>query len=136
VSEAVLYYWEQLRKGNFEDAYHSLIELDDSYLPELIDCFYQEKNAHIQAILLEAIWQHRSATTLGYLKSLLTNANPDIWKLALDGIIAINNSQGLKILEDEKVRLQTLDSKTVSERLEWVEESYNQLQDNLEYGLG
>ena len=133
MSEKVLYYLEQLRKEpRDENAYHSLMELSDSDVPELITTFYEEKNPKIQVVLVEAIWQHRSLEVLVFLQEALRHHYPDVWKAALDGIVAINYPLGIKILADEKARLQSLDEKTVGERLDWIDEAYKQLQETLQ----
>ena len=116
-----------------EDAYHSLVELDDSYLPELMEAFKQEPRPQIQAVLVEIIWQHRSAETLPFLQELLGHYHSDVWKTALDGIVAINHPQGIQILADERARLQAFNNKTARERLEWIDEAYEQLQDGLSH---
>ncbi len=68
MNEEVVYYLERLHTGpRAEDAYHSLVELDDSYLPELMEAFKQEQSPQIQAVLVEVIWQHRSSETLPFL---------------------------------------------------------------------
>lgn len=130
MSDEVRYYVEQLRKGS-EDAYHALMELDNSYIPELMELFYQEKNSAMQAELLEVIWQHRSQQTLSLLQEALHYDSAEVWKTALDGIVALNHSRGLDILAHEKARLQTFTDKAASERLEWIVEAYQQLQENL-----
>lgn len=130
MSEEVLYYVQQLRKGD-ENAYHSLIELDNSYIPELIDLFHQETHSAMQAELLEVIWQHRSPETLSLLQEALHHAAPDVWKTALDGIVALNHPRGIDILAAEISRLQSLTDKAAGEPLEWVIEASGQLQDSL-----
>jgi hypothetical protein len=134
MSEEVVSHLERLHTGpRAEDAYHSLVELDDSYLPELMEAFRQEQSPPIQAVLVEVIWQHRSSETLPFLQALLRHYHSDVWKTALDGIVAINHPQGIKMLADERARLQALDDKTAQERLEWIDEAYQQLQDGLSH---
>ncbi len=134
MSEEVVYYLERLRTGpRAEDAWHSLVELDDSYLPELMEAFKQEQSPKIQAVLVEVSWQHRSSETLPFLQELLRHYHSEVWKTALDGIVAINHPQGIKILGDERARLQALNDKTARERLEWIDEAYEQLQDGLSH---
>ncbi len=135
MSKEVLYYLEQLRTGpRGEDAYHSLVELDDSYVPELVEAFYQEKNPKMQALLVEVVRQHRLPETLTFLQEALRHHHAEVWKSALDGIVAIRHPQGIKILADEKARLQTLNDTIASERLEWIDEAYEQLQERLQNG--
>lgn len=131
MTQEVLHYIEQLRKGS-EDAYHALIELDNAYIPELMGLFYQEKNSEMQALLLEVIWQHRSPDTLLLLQEALHYDDAEIWKTALDGIVALNHLQGLNVLADEKARLHTFTDKSATERLDWIDEAYQQLQENLQ----
>jgi hypothetical protein len=57
-----------------------------------------------------------------------------MWQCALDGIAAIKHSDGLKILADEIARLELLNDKKALERMEWVAEAYEQLEEALEHG--
>lgn len=133
MSEEVLFYLGQLRRGIYrEDAYHALIELDSSYLPEFISLFHQEKNPIIKALLLEVICKHKMLETLFFLQETLHSNDAHVWKTALDGIVAFNYPQSIEILVNEKARLQTCSDKGATERLEWIEEAYQQLQENLQ----
>jgi hypothetical protein len=139
VSEEVLWYVSQLRrsdKNRSNNAYFSLIELDDPYVPEIIEAFYQEKDPKAQVLLVEVIWQHRLPESLPFLHEILRHESSAMWQCALDGIVAINDPQGIKILADEKARLELLNDKTARERMEWIVEAHEQLKEALEHNEG
>ncbi len=113
---------------NAEDAYFALVEVDDSRLPELIEAFHAETSLDVKAILVEIIWQHRSRESLPFLFDAFRSLYPEIWKNALDGIVALRASEGRSYLESERQRI--LDEpQRDSARLEWIDEALRQMQE-------
>src|SRR5215467_17794 len=124
------HYLQQLREEDSENAFFNLLEIDDSLVPKLIEAYWHESSRDFRLVMLNAIWEHRLPTTLGFLGEALKDNDSEIWKEALDGIVAINALEGLEILEAEKRRLLPFRPKS-NDRLEWVEEALAQLSENL-----
>ncbi len=113
---------------NAEGAYFALVEVDDSRLPELIEAFHAETSLDVKAILVEIIWEHRLHESLPFLFDTFKNPYPEIWKNALDGIVALRASEGRGYLESERQRI--LDEpQRDSTRLEWIDEALRQMQE-------
>jgi hypothetical protein len=102
-------YLKQLR-DNAQNAWFSLVEVDDSAIPLLIDAYHFESNLAVKETLVEIIWQHRNPVVLDFLGEVLQHEDARLWKMALDGTVAINDRGGISVLEAEKNRLQAIQS--------------------------
>ena len=126
--EMISAYIEQLRTGDSEYAYSSLLtDISKTDVPKLIHAYHSETMLKVQAALVEIIWQQRLPETLEFIAVALENPHPEIWKSALDGIVAIGTPRAMTILQAEKKRLLALESERVSSRLEWIDEAIQQL---------
>ena len=99
--DIIAYYLQQASQGKNEDAFFALIHLDESQIPDLIHAYHDETNGEIQALLVEVISHYKQPTTLNFLASALQANNPQIWKIALDGIVSIGGKTSIQILEAE-----------------------------------
>jgi hypothetical protein len=129
---------EEIRQGS-DNAYYTLLTAaDESILPLLIESYCAEKNLNMRITLIELIWQQRSSKALEFLADVLQDSESDIWKEALDGIVAIDDPVGIEILEREKMRLLALSlaGKDIQGRTEWVKEALEQLREILQNGRG
>ena len=127
-NEIIAHYLLQLRQSKSEDTFFALIHLDESQVPDLINTYHDETNVDIQALLVEIISHYRQQASLSFLASALQNHNPQIWKNALDGIVSIGGQASIQMLEAQKQRLFV--EKHSSERVEWIEEALQQIQEN------
>ena len=67
VNDETRYYLDEARNGDFEAAYHGLIELPPDLLPDLAEAYRTEDDPQIRALIVEAVWQHRLPTSLDFL---------------------------------------------------------------------
>jgi HEAT repeat protein len=93
------YYLNEARNGGFDAAYHGLIELPSRLLPDLEEAYRGEADPEIRALIVEAIWQHRSPSSVDFLAVALEDPHPDVWKQALDGLVIIASPESRKVLE-------------------------------------
>jgi hypothetical protein len=116
-------YLELMRcgKGEFEDALRTLSEADSSVLPILIDAVNKPENSGIRPRIVHAIWQQRNPETIGFLAGLLRDADDEVWKEALDGLVTIGGSKGRAALR--LVR----DTMTDQSKAEWIDEALDQI---------
>jgi len=122
-------YVQRLHGPDHENAYFALIELDHSLVPDLIEAYRAEPSLRIKALLIEIISEYRLPRSLDFLAESLQDANEEIWKTSLDGIVKINDRSGLDILDKEKQRL-IVGKSADNTRVEWVEEAIRQLDEN------
>ncbi len=122
---------QQLHTADSEDAYFALLN-DTSVedLPALIAAYDGERNAKIKARLVKIVWQKRGPDTLEFLIQALQRPEADVWKAALDGIVAVRGEAALALLEAEKSRLYTTLTADISLRVDWIDEAIDQITRN------
>jgi HEAT repeat protein len=115
---------ESLCDGNDSDnAFHTLIEADKSIIPPLIQQFKTRVCGADRARIIEVIWQHRDKASIPFLASALRDAYPEVWRHALDGLVAIGGINSHAALIDFRS-----ESSEDSERVSWVDEAIGQIQ--------
>ena len=129
LAEYAAYYIERLGGPEGEDAYHSLVEADDAIVPFLIEAFRSERRPAIRAELVEIIWQHRVPETIQFLSEALEDRAPEVWKSALDGLVALGGQAAVEVLESAKQRARS------SERASWIDEALRQIQGEKNHGV-
>ncbi len=101
-SAQITHYLEQFRKGDRDDAFFGLLEMDHDILPELIAVFRRERDTRVRAFLVEVIWQHRQSSVIPFLGEALGDFEPVGWKQALDGLVALASPASLETLHAAK----------------------------------
>lgn len=85
--EAVAHYLE----CNDDDAFHGLRELGPEALPVLIEEFQSRRDPSQRALIIQVVSQHRLVESVEFLAAALFDPGPEVWKHALDGLVAISN---------------------------------------------
>jgi muramoyltetrapeptide carboxypeptidase LdcA involved in peptidoglycan recycling len=128
--EYASYYIERLEGPDGLNAWHSLDEADDAIVPFLIDACHVEANPEVRAELVEIIWHHHVPATAGFLGDTLRDPEPDVWKAALDGLVALGGHQALRVLESARPDMSSACSR-LREFGEWIEEAIGQVREHL-----
>jgi hypothetical protein len=115
----------RLRDGDY-DVFHSLIEADSSIIPEIIDAYRVEKDASVRELLVEAVWQHRQASTIPFLGEALHDAEPAVWKQAIDGLVTLGTSECIDALRIAKGRTFSRPVEA-DEYCSWIDEAIGQI---------
>lgn len=119
-NEYVAHHLKRMRQGQEQDAFFALIEGDPAAVPLLIEAFARDENRGIRARIVECVWQRRLPETVGFLAEALKDAEPAVWKQALDGLVTIGGSEVIRALEAARTELP-------AGRREWVDEALEQL---------
>jgi hypothetical protein len=120
----VQHYVAELRQGNRDNAFHSLIEADPAIVPLLIAEFAREPDARFRDELLRVIAEFRSADTIPFFAERLFDAH---WKAALDFFVAQASPEALAALE--RARTRRFDSQRERDEFRsWLEEAIAQAQ--------
>ncbi len=119
-------YMEQARSGDLEGAFHGLRELDSDALPALLEACRCEDDPNVRSLLVEAIWQQRQPSVIGFLGDLLGDPIPVVWKQALDGLVTLASPESLRVLRS------AADCEYDAERRAWIEEAIEQTADAIE----
>ena len=125
-----------LRRGPGKvDEYFELVEADHAVIPLLVAAFDAETNRSTRALLVDAIWEHRTPAVLEFLGRALADPDPPIWKNALDGFVALGSATALEALRAARGRVAAL-TPPDAERLQWVDEALEQIAGDLEAPAG
>lgn len=118
----VQHYLAELRQGDSDNAFHSLIESDPAIVPLLIAEFAREPDATFRDELLRVIAEFRSADTIPFFAERLFDAH---WKAALDFFVAQASPQAVAAVE--RARTRQFDSpRETDEFRAWLEEAITQ----------
>ena len=117
---------ERARSGDHEGAFHGLRELDSDALPALQQAYRCEDDPNVRSILVEAIWQHRQPSVIGFLADVLGDPMPVVWKQAIDGLVTLASPESLRVLRS------AAGSECDAERRAWIEEAIEQSADAIE----
>jgi HEAT repeat protein len=115
---------ERLR--NDRDAFFPLIEADDAIVPILIEACKTESDPGVRAELVEIIWQHRVPETVEFLSEALVDDAPEVWKNALDGLVALGGEAAINALESARNRGLSHRQGTAAQA-EWIDEAIQQI---------
>lgn len=133
VEARIAWYLDRLRNGERSDAFFDLIGLGPSALPILIDAFHKETEKSVKACLLNAIWEYRSSVSIPVLAEALNDPEPEVWKQALDGLVAMESREALNVLNAAKPRRLERDTEAVELR-SWLDEAIEQLTEQIRNG--
>lgn len=124
-AEQIDYYLEMFRRGDVEDAFHGLLEIDREILPELIDVFRVSKDVSVREFLVEVIWEYREKSVIPFLGEALRDSEPRVWRQALNGLVALASSAALDVLQ--AARIQEFPKRRDNENFHrWLEEAIEQ----------
>jgi HEAT repeat protein len=105
-----------------DDAWHSLVEVGPDALPYLIEAFHVSSDASAKLGLARVIAEYRSEDALPFFAECLRNAEPDIWKAALDGLVSLGGRATLDILTIAR-------NTSTPDRREWIAEAVEQIRE-------
>ncbi len=116
-------YIERARSGDHEGAFHGLRELGPDALPDLQEAYRCEDDPIFRSILVEAIWQQRESSAIGFLADVLGDPIPVVWQQALDGLVTLASPEALSVLRS------AAENEHDAGRRAWIEEAIGQAQD-------
>jgi hypothetical protein len=125
------FYLSKARNGEFDAAFHGLVELRNDLVRDLEKAYYAETDPRIRSLLVEAVWQHRLPSCADFLAAALEDPYPEVWKKALDGLVTLSSPESRRVLELAKSRMDTHDPAFRS----WIEEALDQFDEKTAYDL-
>ena len=118
----VQHHLAELRHGNGDNAFHSLIEADPAIVPLLIAEFRRQPEATFRDELLRVIAAFRLPDTIPFFTERLFDAH---WKAGLDFFVAQASPEALNALE--RARTRRFDSQRGTDEFRaWLEEAIAQ----------
>jgi len=126
---------EQFRRGDEGNAFHGLLELGDavSALPELIAQYRAASDLRLRTFLLEVIWEQRSPAAIPLLAEALSDPDPQVWRVALDGLVTLASPASIAALRQAAERCQSGQANRDHFR-QWLEEAITQAEEAISKG--
>ena len=128
------YYLEMVRRGDTDNAFHGLLELDHEILPELMAAFRSEQDTDVRELLVNVIREYREPSVLPFLGEALLDSGPRIWKEALNGLVALASPASLDVLRAART-LRFPKQHDTEEFRRWLEEAIEQAEAETLRGL-
>ena len=100
----VEHYLREWDSSGWASAYHSLVELGPQVLPELEKQLATSRDSKFRAALVELARQLHSEDALPLFEAALRDPSPEVWKAALDGLVASASPASLLLLEEAAER--------------------------------
>ena len=120
----VQHFLNELRHGNRDNAFHSLIEGDPAIVPLLMTEFSREPDAALRDTLLRIVAEFRRSDTIPFFAERLFDGH---WKTALDFLVAQASPEALSALEHAYTRKFESERETEDFRA-WLDEAISQTQ--------
>ena len=131
-SSAIAFYLERYRQGDYDSAFHGLLELEHSALSDLTQTYHASTDTSIRTFLLNVIWQYRQPSEIPLLAEALFDSEPEIWQEAMDGLVAISCSESLQALRRARTR-QFINDHDRQRFSEWLEEAIGQAESQMAF---
>jgi len=126
----IAYYLERYKNGHWDDAFHSLLEMDHRALPELMMEFRRTDDIDLRIFLVNVIWEHRQQSCVEFLREALFDLESRVWREALNGLVTLASPAALEVLRAGRAREFPAQRKT-DEFRQWLEEAIEQTEDEI-----
>jgi hypothetical protein len=118
--ETVAQHLAALHGADRENAYHRLIELGPGVIPLVTTRFQQERDPIMRSTLVNIAWRAHASSAVPLLQEAVEDAEPRIWKEALDGLVAVGGSDALDAMRQARERAK-------GEKAAWLDEAIDQI---------
>jgi hypothetical protein len=123
MDKMIAYYVQRLK--DHEDAYYSLLDIDESLLPDLINAYANTTDEKVRSEIIDIVGEHRRSDDIDFVATGLQSTMEEIWKSSLDALVKIGSKRCIEVLVRAKSATQS------QERHEWYDEAIQQLEDHL-----
>jgi HEAT repeat protein len=104
IIDVVDHYLREWDSRGWASAYHSLVELGPQVLAVLEKRLATSRDGTFRAALVELAGQLHSEEALPLFEAALRDPSPEVWKAALDGLVALASPAALLLLEEAAER--------------------------------
>jgi HEAT repeat protein len=125
IAGVVEHYLLEWGSSGWANAYHSLVELGPQILPQLMRHFAESRDVAFRAALVELAHQMRSVDALPLFDRALQDESPEVWKRALDALVALACPASILLLE-EAMHRPPPGRTTAADWRAWVQEALEQ----------
>ena len=124
-SDAIGEYLEMYNSGDYDNAFHGLLEMTPAILPDLMAAYHIERDTLTRLFLLNVIWEYRDQSAIPLLGEALFDLQKLIWQEALDGLVALASPTAVDALRAARNRQFTTEHDTETFGL-WLAEAIEQ----------
>ena len=110
----------RLRGPSRDDAWHSLVEAGPEALPYVVRAFEETSDLDVKLALAQIVSEYRSPNAVSFFEALLRDAEPEMWRQALDGLVMLGGATALNILGAAREIATPI-------RREWIDEALAQI---------
>ena len=121
----IAYYLEMFRRGDVDNAFHGLLEMDRDILPELITAFKSERDIGVRVFFVEVIGEYREQSVIPFLGELLFDTETRVWRAALSGLVTLASAAAIEVLRAARAR-QFSTQRETEEFRGWLDEAIGQ----------
>lgn len=112
-------------RSNWENAFHSLLELDVSWLPRMVSACQAESDPLRKSRLVEVVWRSLQPSVITFLCSMLKERSDAVWQAALNGLVEMGNASVIDEINDSLKFINSNELKKIA----WIQEAIEQIRE-------
>lgn len=120
LEDKVISYLQALSGPDFENASHRLMELGPAVIPYLENAFKTAVDARTRQTLVRIAWKTQSRQSLPLLQRAVEECDDQVWREALDGLVALGGPEALAIARQARGR-------AAGDLVQWFDEAIRQM---------
>lgn len=121
----ITYYLEMFHRGDTDNAFHGLLEIDRDALSELMAVLRSAQDVGVRELLVEVIGEYREQASILFLGEALLDTELRIWQQALNGLVKLASPAALDVLRAARMR-QFPTQRETEDFQRWLEEAIEQ----------
>jgi hypothetical protein len=129
MNEEVRYWIQRFREGDQEGAFFGLLEM--AATADLVGLFQLTTERDLRRFLAHTIRNMNDPAAVSFFEEAVYDADPEVSKEGMDGLVSLATQSSLEILEAAKNR-QFGDQNDTLRFREWVEEAIEQAKETME----
>jgi hypothetical protein len=131
MNEQVHYWIQRFQEGDHEGASYGLLGLDAPATADLVQIFHETTDRDLRRFLAWIIRRSNDPAAISFFEEVIYDADPDVWKEGMDGLVCLATQPALKILETAMSR-QFVNQKDAMRFREWLEEAIEQAREAIQ----
>jgi HEAT repeat protein len=114
-------YVASLASADWENAWHSLLEVGPESLPYVRQAYNDAIDDRSRELLIQVLAEKRDKESLGLFRGALHSSSSAVWKAALDAIVSVDGPAAVEILR-------AIESSVSKDRRRWISEALRQIE--------
>jgi hypothetical protein len=131
MDEQIRYWIQRFQEGDREGASYGLSYMGRSATADLVALFRHTSDRDLRRYLAWIIRSGNDPAAMSFFEEALLDADPDVWKEGMDGLVSLATQPALNILETAMNR-QRRNEKDAAQFREWIEEACEQIRETIQ----